>query len=74
MSVPGSLPARSTTTTASAPARGSWWAMARRLLQTWSQRSAERLQLWDLTDSDLRDMGVSRLDAIAEASKPFWRD
>lgn len=77
MSFPGSLPTRSNAAAGSAaPASGvrAWWRQARQTIRTWSQRTAERHQLWDLSDNDLRDMGVSRLDAIAEASKPFWRE
>ena len=33
------------------------------------QRHALRL----LTDAELKDIGISRVDALREASKPFWR-
>lgn len=33
------------------------------------QRRALRL----LTDAELKDIGISRVDALQEASKPFWR-
>jgi uncharacterized protein YjiS (DUF1127 family) len=38
----------------------------------WQQRAAGRRQLMRLTDRDLRDIGISRSEARAEASKPFW--
>jgi uncharacterized protein YjiS (DUF1127 family) len=35
----------------------------------WYQRRA----LEELGDRELRDMGISRSQALAEAAKPFWR-
>jgi len=32
-----------------------------------------RKQLGDLTEDQLRDIGLSRADAFVEANKPFWR-
>jgi uncharacterized protein YjiS (DUF1127 family) len=43
-----------------------------RRIGEWQQRAAERRQLMMLTDRDLRDIGISRSEAEAEASKPFW--
>jgi uncharacterized protein YjiS (DUF1127 family) len=45
------------------------------LLKVWVQRSRERNDLTELLNNDrlLNDIGVSRLDAIREARKPFWR-
>ena len=40
----------------------------------WQQRSAGRRELISLTERDLRDIGISRSDAEAEASKPFWQE
>jgi uncharacterized protein YjiS (DUF1127 family) len=45
----------------------------RRLLRQWQERSTGRQELMRLTDSDLRDIGVSRSEAEAEAAKPFWQ-
>ena len=48
----------------------------RRLLSTlrlWQQRARGRQQLRDLDDHALRDIGITRLQAEAEAAKPFWR-
>ena len=42
-------------------------------LSVWNTRRRQRQQLRTLPDNMLRDIGVSRLDAEAEAAKPFWR-
>jgi uncharacterized protein YjiS (DUF1127 family) len=39
----------------------------------WHQRARQRRQLLELSDQMLRDIGISRADAIGEADKPFWR-
>jgi uncharacterized protein YjiS (DUF1127 family) len=38
----------------------------------WQKRAAGRRQLMRLTECDLHDIGISRSQAEAEASKPFW--
>jgi uncharacterized protein YjiS (DUF1127 family) len=38
----------------------------------WQQRAAGRWELMTLTDRDLRDIGIGRSEAEAEANKPFW--
>src|SRR6516162_2774960 len=43
------------------------------LLRLWWQRSRERRQLALLTDRDLHDLDLTRIDAQREARKPFWR-
>jgi uncharacterized protein YjiS (DUF1127 family) len=45
------------------------------LLKVWVQQSRERKELAELVNDDhlLKDIGVSRLDALREAAKPFWR-
>lgn len=42
------------------------------LLELWWERRALRCKLAELDDHLLRDIGVTREDAIAEARKPFW--
>ena len=37
-----------------------------------SERYRSRLQLLALSDHDLRDIGISREDAIEEANRDFW--
>ena len=39
----------------------------------WLDRSRQRRQLAQLSDHMLRDIGLTRADAWAEADKPFWR-
>ncbi len=43
------------------------------IVRSWRDRARQRDQLQRLTDRDLRDIGISRLDAVAESRKPFWR-
>jgi len=43
------------------------------VLRLWRQRTRSRKQLGDLTEDQLRDIGLSRADAFVEANKPFWR-
>jgi uncharacterized protein YjiS (DUF1127 family) len=40
---------------------------------TWLERSRQRRQLGQLSDYMLRDIGLTRIDAWAEAKKPFWQ-
>lgn len=46
-------------------------AAATRLL-TWRRRARQRAALADLTDHMLADIGITRAQAMGEASKPFW--
>ncbi len=43
------------------------------LLFEWRERAWQRQTLGKLSDHMLRDIGISRVDAAREASKPFWR-
>lgn len=43
-------------------------------LGVWQRRWRERQELARLDERLLRDAGLSRYDALTEASKPFWRD
>jgi uncharacterized protein YjiS (DUF1127 family) len=43
------------------------------LLLVWHERARQRRQLETLSDHMLRDIGLSRADVLAEATKPFWR-
>jgi uncharacterized protein YjiS (DUF1127 family) len=40
----------------------------------WLGRGLSRFELRNLSDRDLRDIGLSRADAYREAAKPFWRE
>jgi uncharacterized protein YjiS (DUF1127 family) len=42
-------------------------------LLIWQQRARDRRQLQSLSDHMLRDIGLTRADVFAEASKPFWQ-
>jgi uncharacterized protein YjiS (DUF1127 family) len=39
----------------------------------WHDRARQRRTLMELSDHMLRDIGLSRADALGEAAKPFWR-
>ena len=43
------------------------------LVQIWRERARQRRQLECLNDRMLRDIGLTRADVFAEASKPFWQ-
>ncbi|GGC01615.1 hypothetical protein GCM10011352_29720 [Marinobacterium zhoushanense] len=40
----------------------------------WRQRHRQRDQLMALSPWMLKDIGISRADAVHEGSKPFWRE
>jgi len=42
-------------------------------LRLWRERARGRQQLRTYEDHLLRDIGLTRLQAEAEANKPFWR-
>lgn len=46
------------------------------LLVAWGNhmrlRRKTRLALFDMTDEQLKDIGISRSEAYREASRPFW--
>ena len=42
-------------------------------LSAWHDRARQRRALMTLSDHMLRDIGVSRAEALGEAAKPFWR-
>ena len=43
------------------------------LLRKWQERARGRRDLAALSDRSLRDIGLSRSDALREIRKPFWR-
>ena len=51
-----------------------WRKVARVRLAEWQQRSTGRRELLKLTERDLRDIGITRNEAQAEANKPFWQE
>lgn len=50
-----------------------WSTRVSDVLKLWRQRTRSRNQLGNLTEGQLRDIGLSRADAVVEANKPFWR-
>jgi uncharacterized protein YjiS (DUF1127 family) len=50
-----------------------WLRRARDAIELWQERSRGRRQLLLLDEHVLRDIGITRLQAEAEANKPFWR-
>jgi uncharacterized protein YjiS (DUF1127 family) len=42
-------------------------------LSLWQRRARQRRELAQLDDHMLRDIGITRADALAEAGKVFWR-
>ena len=50
-----------------------WSTRVSDVLGLWRQRTRSRNQLGYLTEGQLRDIGLSRADAVVEANKPFWR-
>jgi len=52
---------------------GTWFKNLRRHAYQWHERSVGRWELRKLTERDLRDIGLTRSEAEAEANKPFWQ-
>lgn len=51
-----------------------WLVSNDHLLRQWHSRSAERRSLKTLSDRELTDIGIDRIDALQEAAKPFWQE
>lgn len=47
--------------------------LAARVFSVWPERLRQRDRLADLTDAQLRDVGLTRADVRRETAKPFWR-
>jgi uncharacterized protein YjiS (DUF1127 family) len=43
------------------------------LLATWERRARERRKLAEMSDHMLKDLGISRSDALRESRKSIWR-
>jgi|GEM_PF-1588997 len=43
-------------------------------LALWRQNARGRKELQRLNTEQLKDIGLSRADALTESYKPFWRD
>lgn len=44
-----------------------------RLIAQWIERVRQRRALATLDDYMLRDIGITRVEAVRECAKPFWR-
>jgi len=49
------------------------WNELKVVLVEWRQRARSRYERRMLADREVCDMGMTRLDAANEASKPFWQ-
>ncbi len=47
---------------------------ARTQLSIWATRSSQRRALASLDDRTLKDIGITRIDALQEARKLFWQE
>ena len=43
------------------------------LIGAWERRARERRMMAEMSDHMLKDLGISRGDAVRESQKPFWR-
>lgn len=43
------------------------------MLDLWQRRLRDRDMLRQMSTTQLKDIGLSRADALNEAEKPFWR-
>lgn len=50
-----------------------WFARLRGLLTKYHAIAKQRHALSRLTDDQLKDIGITRVDAIRESGKPFWK-
>jgi uncharacterized protein YjiS (DUF1127 family) len=42
-------------------------------IELWAERRRQRRALLELSDHVLKDIGISRSEALQEGRKPFWR-
>jgi len=42
------------------------------IIMIWQERAEQRCALKELDTRQLKDIGISRADAVREAHKPFW--
>jgi len=61
------------TTPTRAPQTVSSWRRFVALLRRWRARAEERRLLAAFDERRLSDIGITRLDAARECTKPFWR-
>jgi uncharacterized protein YjiS (DUF1127 family) len=51
----------------------SWWSAMRSLFAECQQRVQSRVELERLSERDLADMKLTRLEIFDERQKPFWQ-
>jgi uncharacterized protein YjiS (DUF1127 family) len=49
-------------------------ARAKACIAKWRQRARSRRELMALDGRELRDIHLTRCDAMSEAGKPFWKE
>jgi uncharacterized protein YjiS (DUF1127 family) len=49
------------------------WSKLESLFGEWCHRVRSRYELESLSERDLADMGMTRIDAFNEIQKPFWQ-
>jgi uncharacterized protein YjiS (DUF1127 family) len=49
------------------------WSKLAALVAAWRQRAQFRCDVERLSERDLTDMRLTRLDAVKETEKPFWQ-
>ena len=49
------------------------WSQLEALFGEWWHRTMSRYELEGLSERDLADMGMTRIDAFNEIQKPFWQ-
>ena len=52
----------------------SCWSTVRSLFAEWQQRVQSRFELERLSERDLLDMKLTRLEIFDETQKPFWQE
>jgi uncharacterized protein YjiS (DUF1127 family) len=52
----------------------SYWSTVRSLFAEWQQRVQSRFELERLSERDLADMKLTRLEIFHETQKPFWQE
>jgi uncharacterized protein YjiS (DUF1127 family) len=68
----GAMSMMSLTVTSIRSRRLPQWSEFRALFIEWRQRARSRREIMTLSERDLSDMGLTRLDAFNETCKPFW--
>jgi uncharacterized protein YjiS (DUF1127 family) len=68
------VPCRSTAISMVPLGLGCVFLAALKTVEVWYERSGQRRRLAQLDDHLLRDIGIDRLAAMEEISKPFWQE